>query len=501
MSENFYIGYDAWPSDILEQNSKAQFMKDSRTDFAVCNYEPTESVVNECNCIENFREKVAKYDVDYIINNEFANASDYRITDDGYDWCNTPDGCHRLNLPSMFLNKLAEDERFIGIMYDEMEHVIINRNITLTFAKGARNNVLAFPVTESADIKEQGALLRKQLKEYTSTYFNNGIRHFAGEHVWPVLFHTFASAGIIPNFKSQKESYSNVQFAIAAGAALEYDLPLWNCVDLWFRLTYPGHSPNEMYHNMLFSYLVGVQRCYVEGAGAFFTDGKPNEYAETYKKFSLECKRSREYSVKDYKPEIGIIKFDDSYWGQCDPVVWKKILLANKKIKPDKIAREFTNIFNVITHGETCKNGISWGRFSPWSFRKHKSFCSMNSVAVFDDVVSKDKLESLKLCFICGYNISESTLNGVAELVREKGLTVVTTKRFIPKELQNKLKGSYCEIPDGKGKWIVTNNFTSNKVKAAVKPFIGNKGEMRFTFSNNEIRMKISDDGESFEVL
>ncbi len=501
MTDKFFIGYDAWISDVLEQNSKAQFLKLSKTDFAVCNYCPTKPIADECKFVKDFRNKFATYQVDYIINNEFANGIDFQITEDGYDWCNTPDGCHRMNLPSPFLKTLAEDEHFIGIMYDEMEHAIINRNVTLTFNKNARNNLLVFPVTDSDDIKEQGTLLRKQCKDFASICFNNGVKHFAGEHVFPVLFHTFASAGIIPNFKSQKESYSNVQFAIAAGAALEYDLPLWNCVDLWFRNTYPGHSPNEMYYNMLFSYIVGVERCYVEGAQAFFTDGKPNEYAETYKRFSLECNRNREYSVKDYQPEIGIIKYDDSYWGQCDPVAWKKILLANKKIKPHKTAREFTNVFRLVTHGETCKNGISWDRISPWSLRRHKSFCSMNSVAVFDDIVTKDKLTSLKLCFLCGYHISENTLKGIEELVQEKGLTVVTAKRFLPEKLQNKLKGNYCEIADGKGKWIVTKSFFSSKVKFAVKEFIGNKGEMRFTFLNKTFKMRISKDGESFRVL
>ncbi len=501
MSEKFFVGCNAHIEDILEQNSKAQFLKDSRTDFSVSNYAPTKSVAGECEFVKDFRNKFAAYEVEYIINNEFANWEDYAITPDGYDWCNTPDGCHRLNLPDAYLKALNEDEHFLGIMYDEMEHVIINRNLSLTLKKGARNNVLAFPITASDDIKEQGALLRKQCKEFVSDYFNNGVKSFAGEHVFPVLFHTFASAGIIPNFKSQKESYSNVQFAIAAGAALEYDMPLWNCVDLWFRMTFPGHSPNEMYHNMLFSYLVGVERCYVEGFGEFFTDDRPNEYAEAYKKFSFECSRTRDYSVKDYKPEIGIIKFDDSYWGQCDPVAWKKILLANKKIKPDKIAREFTNIFSLITHGETCKNGISWGRVSPWSIRKHKSFCSMNSVAVFDDVVAEDKLTSLKLCFLCGYHISENTLKAVEEQVRKNGLTVVATKRYLPKNLYSKVNGSYCEIADGKGKWIVAKSFLSKKVKLAVKPFIGNKGEMRFTFADKTIKMKISEDGESFEVL
>ena len=110
-------------------------------------------------------------------------------------------------------------------------------------------------------------------------------------------------------------------------------------------------------------------------------------------------------------------------------------------------------------------------------------------------------LTSLKLCFLCGYHISENTLKSIAELVAENGLMVVTTKRFLHEKLQHELNGRYCEIADGKGKWIVAKSFLSKKVKLTVQSFTGNKGEMRFTFGNQTVKMKISEDGESFEVL
>ena len=47
---------------------------------------------------------------------------------------------------------------------------------------------------------------------------------------------------MIPNFKSMKESCTNLTFAVAAGAALEYGTELWTCVDLWYRQSFPGHS-------------------------------------------------------------------------------------------------------------------------------------------------------------------------------------------------------------------------------------------------------------------
>ena len=44
-------------------------------------------------------------------------------------------------------------------------------------------------------------------------------KQFAGEHVFPVLYHIFASCGITPNFKSQKESFSNIQQNTPSSAA------------------------------------------------------------------------------------------------------------------------------------------------------------------------------------------------------------------------------------------------------------------------------------------
>ena len=125
----------------------------------------------------------------------------------------------------------------------------------------------------------------------------------------------------------------------------------------------------------------------------------------------------------------------------------------------------------------------------------------MNGVAVFDDRVQKEKLKTLKLCFICGYHISEETIKGICELVKDNGLTVVSPERFCPTHIKGQLKGNYTEISDGKGRWIVTKNVLSRKTKKAVRPFIGNKGEMKFTFNSKTIRMKISKDGNSFEIM
>lgn len=499
--QNFFVGNDAHWENIYECNEQGRFYKESETDFVVCNYTPTRDIKGECEFISTFPEKFRALDLQYVLNTEFANWHSSQITSDGHDWCNTDDGCHRVNLAPEFISTLTKDENCLGIMYDELEHSIINRNLTLTINKKGRH-LPVFPLALAKDVVIQGELLRLQLKEMADYHKKHGAERFIGEHVFPVLFHSFAASGIIPNFKSQKESYSVLQYVNAAGAALQYKTELWNCVDLWNYNTFPGHSPKEMYYNLWFSYIAGTSRVYVEGASQFFKDGNPTAYAKEYKKFSTDKRRKyRDYSVQDYKPEIGIIRYDDSYWGQCDPFMWRPILLGNKHLKVTKKAKEFTKAFHVVTHGETCKNGLAWDRVSPWSLRPHKSFCSMNGVAVFDDRVKKETLSTLKLCFLCGYYISDETIGAIIDLVKYNGLTVVAPRRFCPEYIKRQLKGRFCEIKDGSGKWIVTNNILSSDTKKSVKNFIGKKGEMRFTYGDKTITMKISKDGNSFEVI
>ena len=123
----------------------------------------------------------------------------------------------------------------------------------------------------------------------------------------------------------------------------------------------------------------------------------------------------------------------------------------------------------------------------------------MNSTAVFDDRVTEETLKSLKLCFLSGIFISESTLKAVENLVKENGLTVVTPKRFAPAYILEKAGAKYNEITDGKGLWIVTDDIAGKKVKKRILPFIGNKNEIRLTFEKREVIMKISPDGNAIQ--
>ena len=498
------IGFNAFDSEVLNDTSEFRLPFGCNPDFVWCHSDPSErNGLADCDKARALAEKFKELGCDFIVNFEFQNFAPETYSANGYDWSNAPDGTHRLRLYEDYVKAFCSCGNLIGIAYDEFEHVIINRNISLWLGSKGKINKPAFRQADTKDALVQGKELENDLKEYAGKVKEWGSPSFSGEHVFPVLYHLFARCGIIPNFKSQKESVSNIQFAIAAGAALQYGTPLYNCVDMWHKLTYPGHSAEEMYNNLKFAYYAGVNRVYVEAESALVNKEKNalNDAGLRYEKFCKEYKgKERNYDVSDYRPEIGIIRYDDSYWGQN--LIWARGLFGNKKIHPDSRSREWLKILHTVTRGDCYIKGPTWNRIEPHSLTPHRSFITMNSLAVFDDNVTKETLSSLKLCFLTGLRISEETLGAVASLVRENGLVAVCPERFAPAEIRSKIHGSYCEIKDGKGCWIVTGKFTSSKLAKRIEPFLGNRNEIRLTFADNrEIRLKIDEKGEKIDVI
>ena len=494
------IGFNTFDTDILEHRPDFEKLLLYGADYVFCHTSPDPcGFADDCEKAAALAAALKEKGLPFIANFEFQNFAKQTVSPDGFDWSNRENGTHLLNLRPAFVQALAAEGNLIGITYDEFEHVIINRNISLWLDSKGRIDKAAFPQLATRDAFRQGEALAGQLGAYAESVRALGAPVFSGEHVFPVLYHIFARSGVIPNFKSQKECYSNLQFAVAAGAALEYGTPLWNCVDMWHKLTNPGHSATEMYHNLLFAYLAGVNRVYVESAHALVADGAPNENGREYLRFVKEYRgRQRDYDICDYRPEIGIIRYDDAYWGQN--LVWARGLFGNKMIKPDRRNREWIGIIRTLTFGETGEETFTWNRIAPSSLKKHRSFCSMNALAVFDDRVGKQTLSTLKLAFLCGVRISPETLADVQTLVAENGLTAVCPTRFLPGRLRTAVKGSYTEIPDGSGLWIVTDDFGSARLKKRIAPFLGCKGEIRLPFADREIRLQLGADGETFTV-
>ena len=319
---------------------------------------------------------------------------------------------------------------------------------------------------------------------------------FAGEHVFPILYHTFARCGMVPNFKAMKENPTVLQFAAAAGAALEYGTPLWSCVDLWHRQTFPGHSPEELYHNLLFCYLAGVDLAYVESTPVLVKDGALSPHGQAYADFMREYRgKARPYHAADYRPEIGIVKDDDTWWGQN--AFWYRGLYGNLRLPPNRYSKEWLRVVNMITFGMSGRQSFNLNRIDHTLLKKHRSFLPMNGLAIFDAYVKKETLASLKLTFLCGNFISPGTLRAVEALVRENGLTAVCPPRFLPAPLSMIKNRTYTEIRDGKGLWIISEDPADPRVRKRIRPLMGEPDEIRLPFTDRTLRLKIGEDGNT----
>lgn len=470
--------------------------------FVVYHLRQEGTAAEETQLAAQMAEKFHGSGLQFVVNCERANWADHIVSSDGFDWVDRADGGHRFRFPDAMMKAYAAVPEFAGITYDEMEHAILNRHMSVTLSKGTRKNIPFFPPFRGKDILKAGKQLEKDVRALITEYKDAGSPKVLWEPVFPAYSHVFAKCGMDVCFKQQKEHYSNIHAAVAMGAALEYGRELWSCVDLWFRNRYPGHSPEEMYHNLVFAYLIGCDRAYVESLGAMHIkhSNTLNAHGEAYERFTREFlkDKKREYSFRDYLPSIGIIRHDDGDWGQ-DGIIWKRILYGSKTVHANRKTREWVRAWNTITHGESKKGALSLDNVFVYGLKKHRSFAPADAPVVFDSEVKKELLESLKLCFLCGIYVSPETLLSVARLVKENGLTAVAPKRFAPAYILNQCSGSFSSVRDGKGTWIVAEDPASRKVKKAVSGLIGKTHEMTYRFRGGiTIRMRISDNGETF---
>ena len=494
------IGFNVFERQMLEGQPAFTLPLQNGVDFLFCHTSPDPlGYADEYQKAARLSAIAAEYGAALIADFEFQNASGSFIGSDGRDWCRAADSGHRLNPDPAFLSALNAFGNLYGVVYDEFEYAVSARNLSLWWGNKLRFGAHAFPPLKHGDALAQGEAFAAALEEYAREILAMGVPRFAGEHVFPILFHAFARARMIPNFKSMKESCTNLAFAVAAGAALQYGTELWTCVDLWYRQSFPGHSAAELYDNLRFAYLAGVDLAYVESAPALVKDGSLTDRGEAFLRFVQEYKgKERDYRIADYRPEIGVIRYDDTYWGQN--LFWDRGLYGNGRLRPDRRSKEWIEAIDAVTFGESGKASFNLNRIDRTLLQKHRSFCSMNALAVFDDRVRRETLRSLKLAFLCGIRISPETLADVGALVRENGLTVVTPKRFVPERLRLLTAGTLTQIKDGKGAWIVTDDFTAPALRRIISPFLGKPGQIRLPFADREILLKISSDGERFDI-
>ncbi len=508
----FYIGVDN-AGDILKDgvfhNTKAaealgyQFMVWHDTPRGTLNYE-----------IEKARKITKEFEESnlYLIyNNEISNWVPAVIDADGFDWSNNGDGSHCFRFRQEVLNEYVKSPSFMGVCYDEAEHMQINRS--WVFVDYKKIDLPFLSETTGKTFRDAQDSIIEYGGKLTGEYIASGVPEIYTEHVWPVLFHAFARAGFTPVYKQLKESIAPIWASLAMGAARQYNKPLWTCLDLWYCNDYPGHSPGELKANLEYGYLLGVNRMYVENINYndslyYETESGVSltEYGDVYASFAKNYIKNnpRSYTHSDYTPKTAIIRFDDTFCGQNmeKNSMWKPRLLGAYNLQPNIECFEWLDAWYTITHHKTNRKSISWNH--PELHRngmKYYTFVPCVSPIVYDENVTAENLTTLDLVFLCGLYISSRTLSDVANMVKLRGLTVVTTIKYAPAQFAVKYGGGTDVYEDGLGKWVICESMADTEVYDNIKHLLGNSDEMVYHFKNKIIRMKITDSGKQMQVL
>jgi len=525
-SKNFYIGIDN-SGDICKAGEffNPVAMDSLGVDFVVYHYKiPKGTIDEETRKMEKLETDFQKANLKVIVNVECGNwALEMRGTD-GYDWVTQPGNLHLFKFPYEVLKSLNQSEAVWGVQYDELEHSQITRNLSITIDHPGFE-LASLAETTGMSFKEANYAVYKGAKQLVDECENGHTKYVLTEHVWPVLFHNFARAGITPVYKQMKENWSNVWEACAVGACLQYNRELWSCLDFWRGNVYPGHSAEELWSNLLFAYWAGVDKVYVEAIGDHTyeivnNNNRSIRLKERGKVLSLFAKKyvianPRTYTFRDYEPEIAIIRFDDTEWGQGTNTYcavnykgekvnyyWKDWLFGAYNLRTSPESEEWIKAWHTISHGKVSQRSLSWNAGNVYEGIPYRCFAPVNSPIVFDNTVTKKYLQSVKLAFLCGLYLSKTILNDVSFLVRNNGLVVVTSKRFAPDGFAKKYSKGTIDFNDGKGKWIITDDMASDKVKKLVAPWLGNNDEITLRFKGNRrIVMKISPDGKELHLI
>ena len=458
--------------------------------------------------IATIDEAMRRLGLKYTLNNELSNWFKSAEIEPGVSEFAHPDGTHRWDLRMDWLDPVLPPRRqgepaLVGITYDECEHMQLTCNQFATYPDEKPFDAPFLVDTRGKDLETAYNRLVAKCKQLRTRHYEGRVT-LATEQVWPDMFHIFARAGWTITPKILKENLSSVVMAISLGAALEYEdagANWWVSPDLWGLGNYPGHSPQALRSALMMGYWLGADALYVENLDfptwqnrhplappkgsliAWNDDGsyEMTSYGEVVREFYTRYvpAHPRDHSWRDYRPRVAIIRLPDGAWGQRG-TMFRDRLLGNPDHPMDEISAEWLDIWPILTHGVARPGAISINNPKvypeyPWPF-----FVPIDSVAVFDHLVTGPVLDSVECFIVCGHALSDRTFSDIAKRV-SSGATCIISRRLYDKHAHAKLPG----------KWLIVDSFTDPAAAAALKPLIGPPDVARFRFGDFTVEFRV----------
>jgi hypothetical protein len=402
--------------------------------------------------------------------------------------------------PSAALKEtLASRTGFLGFMLDEADHMQINAHWPVIDYYGYDDkHYLA--ETECLDLYAAREAVLTALRRRNEDCTVAG-KPAAVEHLFPVMMHTVARAGLNVSPKILKETCGPVMLAVAMGAARQHGVDFWIDVDYWWHNEAIGHSPERFRSALLLAYWSGASLIYVEGGAGFSNHHPVGTAIETaYKQFLQDYvpAHPRPYTWRDFQPEIAIIRYDDTCFDQRQGYLceYPGPLYGHIPAGPENT--EWLNIWSLLSHGFMRTDSAS----HQWEARRFGSrtlFVPLQNVVVYDDEVGYETLQGLRLIFLSGVTISPQTMEAVARRVGEGATCVLPPRLAPPKSGMEKIK-EITLLPEGKGQWLVVPEFyrlhyecfcggpVQTVLRQALKPLTGDGDHLVYNFGRWQTR-------------
>jgi len=397
------------------------------------------------------------------------------------------------------IHKLEGRPGFLGFMLDEADHMQINAHWPVVDYYGY-NDAHYLAETEGLDLISAREVILESLHLHNAACWVSG-KPAASEHLFPVMMHTAARAGLTVSPKILKETCGPIMLAVAMGAARQYDAEFWIDVDYWWHNETIGHSAERFRSALLLAYWSGADQIYVEG-GAAHSNGHPvgREIEAAYKEFLLEYvpAHPRPYTWRDFKPEIAIVRFDDTCFDERQKYLGEYPGPLYGHFPAGPANTEWLNIWSLLSHGFVRTDSAS----HQWEARRFGSrtlFVPLHNVAVYDHEVRYETLAGVRLIFLTGITISAGTFAAVQRCVTE-GATCVMPPRLVPPGSDLERIQEITTIPDGNGHWLVVPEFyhlhyecfcggpLDPVLRQTIRPLIGDGDHLVYNFGRWQAR-------------
>ncbi|MBC2594001.1 hypothetical protein H5P28_06975 [Ruficoccus amylovorans] len=487
--------------------------------------------------VRSLSEYINATGLQYIWNVEEANFIARKEYEPGKNFYEPEPGTHYVRLPSELIAPLRKDVDMRYVCYDEQEHMIMTRNFLIRLP-GRDDTPPSMVETADMTLEQSYAALYEKLSELRAYYDEQGLTPTV-EMVWPDLHHLFARAGWTVTPKLMKESWNSIVIPMGLGAAVQYagrGADLWFNPDLWFTGNYPGHSVAELQSSLWTAHWMGATRVYVEnldyvhlqktehnaekamkqglstervqgrhhpdadgvfGSLVTYNDGEKYEltaYGQTLSDYACDYRyeHPRPFTWRDARCDVAIVRFPDSCWGQTRTRNFPDTLLGSKISHSSPETEAWFGIWNVLSNGVIPTTGMSFF-IRESALQGPRFFSPMASVLVFDHRVGDEHpgfdFRGAKAVFLTGVTVTEATSRELARFV-EKGGICIALPGLVDEGLRAKFEAAGKAVYDqrsGKGRWLVTRDFTVPEVREAVKPWLPADDEMRYQFGEHRV--------------